>query len=180
MVTLPLWTKSYNEISTLTRNDNGLMAFPFPIWLKNCVANTLASSLDSCRDAGIFTGAIANGPQLRKSLSCMGRNISVQKHLYRLLRPTFDPFDEGHYIKHKLSRWFVGAQLDNIVCRIRFLAIYLPGKVPPCVLFALMRSWFNGWCTARRMQNPHSAVVFVLLVVGMILLSTILLVWRCI
>ena len=29
----------------------------------------------------------------------------------------------------------------------------LRGHVPPCVIFAVINTWLNGWCTARRFQR---------------------------
>ena len=29
----------------------------------------------------------------------------------------------------------------------------LKGRVPPCVLHAILISWLNGWCTSRRFQE---------------------------
>ena len=37
---------------------------------------------------------------------------------------------------------------------VRFISA-LRGKVPPCVIAAVLNTWFNGWCTSRRFQEPE-------------------------
>eukprot|EP00959_Pyramimonas_sp_CCMP1952_P054540 1140117-Pyramimonas_sp.AAC.1 len=29
---------------------------------------------------------------------------------------------------------------------------------PPCVRAALLRTWFNGWCTGRRFQQQRACI----------------------
>ena len=57
-------------------------------------------------------------------------------------------------MRHKLDRWVTPDILKGTVThRIMALLPRLHSLLPPKIIASLIRTWFNGWCTARRFQG---------------------------
>ena len=60
-------------------------------------------------------------------------------------------------LRRRLERWsnrgMLTITVGSATGRAERMVQQLRGKIPPCVTAALVRSWLNGWCTARRFQQ---------------------------
>ena len=59
--------------------------------------------------------------------------------------------------KHKLKRWFANDNATILAERAATVLKSISQKVPPCVVFALLATWCNAWCTTKRFQGRMEA-----------------------
>ena len=64
----------------------------------------------------------------------------------------------ANFWRRRLERWAI-----SVFPRIRVLRAFkvmdkLHDAAPPCIRAALLRTWFNGWCTGRRFQQVRSCI----------------------
>ena len=64
----------------------------------------------------------------------------------------------ANFWRRRLERWQMGVFPRVRVIRAQSILSRLQDAAPPCVRAALLRSWFNGWCTGRRFQQPRSCI----------------------
>ena len=66
-----------------------------------------------------------------------------------------------HILRSRIERWIACGSvraLPGIACRRARRRLDIVRKLcPPCVLWAVVRTWFNGWCTGRRFQKRTSS-----------------------
>jgi len=88
-----------------------------------------------------------------------GEQASLQSRLYRLLltHPVRGLNFEDRFHK-KLARWKLPSPLGTLARRARKRAQWLSKLVAPRVLATIFRTWWNGWCTARRFQKIGKCV----------------------
>ena len=53
----------------------------------------------------------------------------------------------------KLARWFDASDVERLADRAHFVLESIYTHVPPCVIFCLVSTWCNAWCTNRRFQQ---------------------------
>ena len=53
----------------------------------------------------------------------------------------------------KFARWFSEIEVPVLASRACRVLDLVRDHVPPCVLFCLIATWCNAWCTSRRFQN---------------------------
>ena len=84
---------------------------------------------------------------------------SIQSHYYRQILDARPLEVESHTWERRLSKWrdlmytppyprVLRAQAAKILVQTR--------RLPPSTRWALVRTWFNGWCTARHFQSSVS------------------------
>ena len=74
-----------------------------------------------------------------------------QRSVYNAVRPS--PLAEvSAYMRTKLDRWKLTVLPAHRVLRAMQVMPALSGSVPPRILAAILRTWWNGWSTARRYQ----------------------------
>ena len=57
------------------------------------------------------------------------------------------------FTRRRLDRWQIPLLRGWRTRRAFEVAQRLNGMVPPRIIAAIIRTWFNGWCTARRFQR---------------------------
>ena len=62
------------------------------------------------------------------------------------------PFDIEEEFSRQFSRWATPDNAELFAKRAKCLLDAIHGHVPLCVLFCLIATWCNGWCTSRRFQ----------------------------
>ena len=79
----------------------------------------------------------------------------VQNIFYKALLPGLAPFSlvEALLKRFKLRGWFDECDLLLFASRAASLIEDIHKLVPPCVLFAVMKTYFNGWATSARFQQ---------------------------
>ena len=85
-------------------------------------------------------------------------STSFQSALYRALRQRTMRTDLSSLLRQRLQRWapLLDTPIGIAARRGEIVIEKLKKEVPTCVPAALVRSWFNGWCTARRFQQWRS------------------------
>ena len=80
--------------------------------------------------------------------------MALQKVLYRqlLTHPTRTLHYENR-IRKKLERWKLPTPIGILARRARKRVEMLSSFVAPRVLAAVFKTWWNGWCTARRFKK---------------------------
>ena len=64
-------------------------------------------------------------------------------------------------LRRKLARWRIAGVPEGTLTRRAVRILHRAfALVPARVAFVLFRSWFNGWCTARRFQNRSALCRF--------------------
>ena len=83
-------------------------------------------------------------------------DIRVQRWIYNDMRKFHAPVLQD-LLRLRWRRWehlFRSHVLPRVaVDRAARFITQLRGRVPPCVTAAVLNTWFNGWCTARRFQT---------------------------
>ena len=120
-------------------------------WYRHSTAYALHQIHDPFEQRGIARGCCVICDDLEKVMRNGG---SVQSHLSKMLRPLDVTFSAKTLLKRRWMRWLSGVDLENAVAHALRAAQALRRVVPPCVvLHAILITWFNGWCTARRFQQ---------------------------
>ena len=94
--------------------------------------------------------------------------LSLEKHvrrsfqgqvLQRLIKG--EVYFHEHVLRTKLKRWKLNTVPEGTLSRrsARLLR-NASGLVAPRVVLVLFRTWFNGWCTARRFQIRQACCLF--------------------
>lgn len=131
-------------------------------WYMHSQYHNLAEALGVMQSKGISLATVeadlgANAP--RPHTCCQAKKLAhgVQKAARRALTLTLPSAPEVR-LRSKLERWALplyprlrAARAAAVTARLRKLA-------PPRVLAAVLRTWFNGWCTKRRFQCKGSCV----------------------
>ena len=63
------------------------------------------------------------------------------------------PFDPIKALSKKFSSWTSEQEAQMFAARAKHLINAVHAHVPPCVLYCLINTWWNGWCTNRRFQG---------------------------
>ena len=84
-------------------------------------------------------------------------DVALQRTIYNNIRQHHRQ-DLQQLLVHRWARWqrHLGHPMDlkAAIRRAPTFLINIAGIVPPCVQHAVMATWLNGWCTARRFQEP--------------------------
>jgi len=78
-----------------------------------------------------------------------------QKTVWKRLKPDYTPALLSH-LRNRLDRWNVPAFPGQRMERAYLVFQNLKHLVPPRVLAAILRTYLNGWVTAKRMQKRPS------------------------
>eukprot|EP00973_Karenia_brevis_P089865 12399818-Karenia_brevis.AAC.1 len=73
--------------------------------------------------------------------------------LYDFTQSCLHPFDVERALSDKLVRWFGRSEARMLARRAQNVLNTIYRFVPPCVIFCLISSWCNAWCTSRRFQG---------------------------
>ena len=79
---------------------------------------------------------------------------SIYKHILRKKRNTY----LEDVLSRRLRRWQLFEAPRCLARRACRHLKTLNGRVAPCVSFALLNTWMNGWTTARRFQSTAACV----------------------
>jgi len=145
-------------------------------WYDKAYVSTLVQNERQLAEAGISTETvladIAGTPRPWDEKTRARQKAVFQKQVSRAIKLAEQP--NGIYrIRHKLSRWFdkdrnrrdstsIGFKLagtpQHIATRCFRNLQMLPSLVPPRICAAVLRTIFNGWCTARRFQKRRTTL----------------------
>jgi hypothetical protein len=150
------------------RLDAANVASPFIVrggrwrqWYRSSYVHNLADAVDHCRAQGIDLAkveATATGHSQRPWTVAQDKRArkQVQRRTRVLLRPACSARTKIR-LRHKLARWHLPLHGGRRVERAIAVLGRLRRLVPPRVQAALLRTWFNGWCTKRRFQQAEGS-----------------------
>jgi hypothetical protein len=131
-------------------------------WFMHSQYHNLADAMGEMQAKGISLSSVeadlgANAPRPHTSAQEKRLVHGVQKAARQALARTLPSAPEAR-MRAKLERWdlpvFPRLRAERAVAvtaRLRKLA-------PPRVLAAVLRTWYNGWCTKRRFQGKGSCI----------------------
>jgi hypothetical protein len=96
-------------------------------------------------------------PEFRTSARKQAQRGKLQSILVKAMRPHVASVDLQSILRRRLQRWLIdpsSAELNDMVAKT-ISVIADVRKAPPCVAAAVLKTWLNGWCTARRFQEPR-------------------------
>ena len=146
--TLPDWRDVYKELNIEQRNPDGNIFFPFKAWWEGLSVVTLKRAVDAF-DSREFARSLGE--------STFTLDLDLQKKFYDFSLPQMHPLRFENALRAKLARWFEGDALDSAVAQARRVLNKIAQTAPPCVLFCLLCTWCNAWCTSQRFQNKDGA-----------------------
>lgn len=133
-------------------------------WFKDSAYHRLQAAVTACGSMGIHLADVElalGASQPRPHTRATHRRLSggVQQVVRRLIHARRGEPPELR-LRHKLQKWPL--QLFPRLRAQRALQVLarLRSLVPPRVLAALMRTWYDGWCTRRRFQGRDSSCLF--------------------
>ena len=128
-------------------------------WYRSCCVRTLDNAVKSAQRVDICPYRIwrADAKWRRQTGSALAPN-SFQKDLYVKLRKALCP-DLENRIRHKLTRWKLTTPIGILTRRLQPRMATLVRVVPPRVIAAVIRTIWNGWCTAARFQRVSPCVL---------------------
>ena len=79
----------------------------------------------------------------------------IQHNFYKALLPRLAPFSlvEALLKRFRLRKWFPECELLHVASKAANLFEEIHNHVPPCVLFAAIKTFFNGLATSARFQK---------------------------
>ena len=79
----------------------------------------------------------------------------LKAFFYKCLLPQFVPFSLVQALakRFKLREWFDDNEILLYASKAAEFIADIKGHVPPCVIFAVLRTYFNGWATSARFQT---------------------------
>ena len=126
-------------------------------WFHSSFLHNLAAAEEQCKDKGITIQAVeaeATSHSQRPWSEAQQHRATtqVQKTARTLL------IKEGNSqlrtrLRHKMARWELPIHGARQVERALLILPRLAKLLPPRVQAALLRTWYNGWCTHRRFQR---------------------------
>ena len=157
IVTMPRWQTYVDELAAASQRDDALFVHPFAHWMQLSTAKILATAYARAESLGAVRRREIVDMELSRLAASGSRKF--QPRLLFLEQSSHPSFDALRFLERRWSRWFAGAELASCLARSRIIAERLSGYVASCVLHAILISWLNGWCMARRFQEacpPHS------------------------
>ena len=131
-------------------------------WYQNSYFHNLAAAVQHLRQQGITIATVeealgATAPRPHTRARVRGLAHGVQQAARAAIARTLRSCPEARFRK-KLERWRLSIfpriramRATRVVPRLRRL-------VPPRVAAAVLRTWFNGWCTKRRFQGRSKCI----------------------
>jgi hypothetical protein len=126
-------------------------------WYKHSYYHNLAAALQHGRRLGISIQSIeeelgAETPRPHTKAQTKRLRLGVQRAARTALMQAQRVNPEAR-LRHKLDRWRLPLFPRIRAMRAARVLPRLRRLVPPRVLAAVLRTWFNGWCTKRRFQS---------------------------
>ena len=130
----PSWENGLQVLYEGSRDDDAYLQHPMMTWMSQC--------------AVVKLGSINN--KWRPILKECSHTDNLNNYLYGKLLNMMHPFDIEKEFTRQFSRWAATDDAEVFAKRAKCLLDVIQTHIPPCVLFCLIATWCNGWCTSRR------------------------------
>ena len=131
-------------------------------WFQDAVILHLDNALDHFGELG-WTSARVKAHILRNGTdddvpaqAARCRRALQKTSLDILQRTRLEPCER--FWRRRLARWRIGLPAAARPLRAQEILHLLRSALPPRVRAALVRTWFNGWCTGRRFQQRCACI----------------------
>ena len=145
------WKHGTEILEQGAKDDDAYLMHPFEGWLQGCAVVKLR---EACADTRLNNMRVTVNEDMKKQ-GQMGLQTVACRHLL----PIMHPFDLIRALSNKFTRWFPEQDAQMFAGRANHLAQAVYSQVPPCVLYCLINTWFNGWCTNHRFQGTGKCVL---------------------
>ena len=156
---LPQFERHITRIEKSLAQDDAPVLHRWREWHQACMAMALKSGLDVLKDCGILVH--------RKVLDGDAFDVIDRKRgslQWALCRAVSNlliaPPHVENLVRSRMRRWAKAGLVtvpEGVAARRAEKILTCIRKVcPPCVTWAVIRTWLNGWCTMRRFQNRQS------------------------
>ena len=147
---LPHWPDRLESLRSQCSHDESNLRHPLQVWMDNSSVMCLQRAYKSinvnnlvtfCDDSKVDASNVFGTPQCQNSV-------------YRFLLSVECPFSLKGVLQYRfaLRKWFEPVQIEYLADRaVEFLEA-VHKHVPPCVLFTVINTFFNGWVTSARFQ----------------------------
>ena len=148
--TIPEWLDEASNFRNCCESDEANLQHMFPEWVKrsSIMQFKLQGNLFDKNNFLEFCNSD------KKQFESLEEVNMLQKKLYKFILPKDLKFDLSSTLARRfaLRKWF--DECDNVRHANKIVAILqeLSNKVPPCVLFSAINTFFNGWTTTARFQ----------------------------
>ena len=126
-------------------------------WFRTSFLHNLAAAEAHCRNKGITIQAVeaeaTSHSQRPWSEAQQHRATTQVQKTARTLLGKEDNAQLRIRLRHKMARWELPIHGGRQVERALLILPRLAKLLPPRVQAAIMRTWYNGWCTQRRFQR---------------------------
>ena len=155
--TIPRWGDSWKALEDSKRFSTSNVRHPMNNWIENSGIFVMS---ESCKQFSIEDFAIFC---LREGVAdCPVREIpKIQNRICNFTGNRFIEFDmkDTFIYRFNLRAWFDNVEVHDLAFRAVSFYEDIRSHVPPCVLFAVINTMFNGWTTDARFQNTGSRCV---------------------
>ena len=146
-LTIEGWQEAHQGLHFERRGDDDLFSFPFPQWLDTLAVVNLQKVAEGFKQSE--SAAPLRDRVNSNEMGC----LDLQKRLYEYFLPKMHPLCFKRTLRNKFSKWFPAEALDEMTEHATKVLNKLSRLVPPCVMFALLSTWCNAWCTSARFQD---------------------------
>lgn len=141
------WRQGVKVLEEAAMEDDACLSHPLKQWLQGCAVYKLKEICTS-RHRHNLDKIVDLKATMDKE-----KNANIQAVIYKHLLPIMHPFDLVKELGKKFQRWFSEQDSLMLASRASHLLKTIHSLVPPCVLFCLISTWCNAWCTNKRFQG---------------------------
>ena len=155
--TIPHWRDSWKSLEDSKRFGNSNVRHPMNNWIENSGSFVMMESCKHfiiedfaifCLKEGIADCPISEIPRIQNRICSFTGNRFIDFNM----KSTFS-------YRFKLRARFDDHELNDLALRAVSFCEDIVSHVPPCVLFAVINTMFNGWTTEARFQKSESKCV---------------------
>ena len=150
-VTLPSWRDLDRTFFLQAQDDNSNLVHAHPDWLKDASLNSLQNIHGSVHRNDYDAFFKLQHANCRDNVS-----VVIKQHvIYDLLLAKLSPFCLKSCLAKRFAKrnWFGRDEVDRYATLAVSLLEDIHKRVPPCILFAVLNTFFNGWTTSARFQE---------------------------
>jgi hypothetical protein len=133
-------------------------------WLDSAMSTTLVDSNVRSKARGISIATVESNlaGNMQHPLT-KARQARTLKGVQAMATDMWDISERCNHeirLRHKLDRWQIAVLPNTRAIRATRLLATMPKHIPPRCIAAIMRTWYNGWCTKRRFQSGPGHCLF--------------------
>ena len=152
--TTAAWRDAWHVFSHPRGEDHDYLRHPLEKWVEELSFSVLHEALSNFNLAQFARFCLSEGVE-----DCKIRDLdNFQKHVYQYCRRCSVNFDLARTFEDRFRRraWFEECEIRDMAEKAACFISVISGKVPPCVIFAVINTYLNGWSTGARHQKREN------------------------